>query len=146
MTFAGLENKKQPGSLDHLIDHKFNVIVSVIDERFDKIYQDFNLAMEAKSKQDQRAYMELTNLVNVAMGVINEQKIRIITLENHVLKNNVGTAEDLEKEYNDNIQVFKEASGWKEIPLASLKTGSYLNPTEPATNLNTSSEDSLKPF
>lgn len=146
MTFGGLEQKKAVGSLDNLIDHKFSVIVSVIDERFDKIYQDFNLAMEAKSKQDQRAYMELTNLVNVAMGVINEQKIRIITLENHVLKNNIGTPEDLEKEYNNNIQTFKEASGWKEIPLASLKTGSYLNATDPVSSLDVTPSDELKPF
>lgn len=146
MTFSGLESKKQPGSLDNLIDHKFNIIVSVIDERFDKIYQDFNLAMEAKSKQDQRAYMELTNLVNVAMGVINEQKIRIITLENHVLKNNIGTPEELEEEYNNNIQTFKEASGWKEIPLASLKTGSYMNATDPVSTLDSTPPEDLKPF
>lgn len=146
MTFSGLESKKQPGSMDNLLDHKFNIIAQVIDERFDKLYQDFNLAMEAKSKQDQRAYMELTNLVNVAMGVVNEQKIRIITLENHILKNNIGTAEELEAEYNNNIQVFKEASGWKEIPLASLKTGSYMNATEPVKNLQSSLPEDPKPF
>jgi hypothetical protein len=82
----------------------------------------------------------------VAMGVINEQKIRIITLENHVLKNNIGTPEDLEKEYNNNIQTFKEASGWKEIPLASLKTGSYLNATDPVSSLDVTPSDELKPF
>lgn len=146
MTFSGLESKKQPGSMDNLLDHKFNIIAQVIDERFDKLYQDFNLAMEAKSKQDQRAYMELTNLVNVAMGVVNEQKIRIITLENHILKNNIGTPEELEAEYNNNIQVFKEASGWKEIPLASLKTGSYMNATDPVKNLSTSLPEDPKPF
>lgn len=146
ITFSGLESKKQPGSMDNLLDHKFNIIAQVIDERFDKLYQDFNLAMEAKSKQDQRAYMELTNLVNVAMGVVNEQKIRIITLENHILKNNIGTPEELEAEYNNNIQVFKEASGWKEIPLASLKTGSYMNATDPVKNLSTSLPEDPKPF
>jgi hypothetical protein len=144
MTFSGLDNRKQPNSVDNVLDHKFNIIAQVIDERFDKLYQDFNLAMEAKSKQDQRAYMELTNLVNVAMGVVNEQKIRIITLENHILKNNIGTPEELEAEYNNNIQVFKEASGWKEIPLASLKTGSYLNATEPVQSLDPLEEP--KPF
>ena len=148
MLDSEMKGRRKPDSVDSIIEAKFNIIVDVIDKRLEEVYKEFNLAMEAKSRDDQRMEQRLVQLINVLSGALNEQRIRLITLENHVLEHKLGTPEELEANYLENVSKFKEASGWKEIPLNDLATeGAEVNPLDSAA-LNKGSLDSTtnKPF
>jgi hypothetical protein len=56
-------------------------------------------------------------MVQVLWGLLNEQKIRLITLEDFIVKAGVGSGEELERLYLENISKFKQESGFEEIPL-----------------------------
>jgi hypothetical protein len=148
MLDSEMKGRKQPDSVDSIIEAKFNVIVDVIDKRLEEVYKEFNLAMEAKSRDDQRMEQRLVQLVNVLSGALNEQRIRLITLENHVLEHKLGTPEELEEQYLENVSKFKEASGWKEIPLNDLATDEAgVNPLDSASlPKGTLDSNSEKPF
>ena len=142
MLDSEMKGRRKPDSVDSIIEAKFNIIVDVIDKRLEEVYKEFNLAMEAKSRDDQRMEQRLVQLINVLSGALNEQRIRLITLENHVLEHKLGTPEELEANYLENVSKFKEASGWKEIPLNDLATeGAEVNPLDSAA-LNKGSLDS----
>lgn len=148
MLDSEMKGRRKPDSVDSIIEAKFNIIVDVIDKRLEEVYKEFNLAMEAKSRDDQRMEQRLVQLINVLSGALNEQRIRLITLENHVLEHKLGTPEELEANYLENVSKFKEASGWQEIPLNDLATeGAEVNPLDSAA-LNKGSLDSNtnKPF
>lgn len=148
MLDSEMKGRRKPDSVDSIIEAKFNIIVDVIDKRLEEVYKEFNLAMEAKSRDDQRMEQRLVQLINVLSGALNEQRIRLITLENHVLEHKLGTPEELEANYLVNVSKFKEASGWKEIPLNDLATeGVGVNPLDSAS-LSKGSLDSNtnKPF
>lgn len=112
-----LDQKKRPGSVDSALDQRMNLMISVMDSKLDEIVKGFNLGMEAKNKADKRVEIQLTHMVQVMWGLLNEQKIRLVTLEDFVINKGVGAADELEQRYLDNIAKFKEESGWEEVPI-----------------------------
>ena len=136
----GLDEKKTPGSVDDILDQRLNVFIEVMNSKFEDMYKSFNLAMAQKNIDDQRLEQRLTNMVNVMWGLANEQRIRLLTLEDHVLKHNVGTPDELQDQYLDNISKFKEASGFEEIPIADLVEGG-INPLDTVGNLSPQRSD-----
>lgn len=136
---SGMNDKKSPGSVDVIMDQKMNILVDIVDQRLDQVYKDFNLAMEAKNQSDLRLEARLANMVQVLFGLVNEQKIRLVTLEDYIIKHGIGTGPELEEQYLGNLQKFKEESGWEEVPV-SMVTG--VNPLDAATP----SDEDLKPF
>lgn len=144
----GLDEKKKPGSVDEVLDQRVNILINIMNSKLEDIYKDFNLAMSQKNLEDQRLENRLTNMVNVMWGLINEQRIRLLTLEDFILKNNVGSADALSQDYLENIAKFKEASGWEEIPLADLADAQNINPLDTVGSLTPQREDlhPEKPF
>jgi hypothetical protein len=136
-----LDQKKKPGSLDDVIDLKFNQLASLVDSRLQDVYKDFNLAMGQKNQEDKRLEITLTNMVNLMWGLLNEQKIRLITLENYLVDSNAVDPEKFQEDYLENISKFKETSGWEEIPLQDAFQQNRVNPLDTVGNLTPNAQD-----
>ena len=131
-----MNQTKRADSLDKIIDQKFSEIADVVNDRLERVYKDFNLAMSAKDKETDRIFatqeIKLTNMVNILHGIVNEQKVRLASLENVLARHEI-SGEEVDEEYLKNIEILKQEANFSEIPLNALFANHHQDETPGAS-------------
>lgn len=124
---AGLHQKKQPPTVDEVIERKFNSILDVIDNHTEKIYNDFNQAMQNGMNQIIKTENDLTKMVNLLWGLLNKSNVRMAGLESVLVKNGL-SLQEVEKEVLTIENKMKETGQWVDIPIEDAVKGSIPTP------------------
>lgn len=145
-----IDNKKKAHSLDEAIEIKMNEFVNIINKEFEKVYENFNMVLAGRDKEDARVNAAYQTQNSILWGMLQENRIRLITLENFLIEkgyiNQEADSIRLDEMYTENLAKYKEATGMHEVPIGDtnqMQTG--LSALDSANEI-ASDPDIDKPF
>jgi len=111
-----MDGFKQPATLDDALEAKMGPVIGAINQHVEKIYQDFNTALYRQMQGMDKVERDLSKMVQVLWGIVNESNARLAALENVLIKNGMNK-EDLEKEIVDIKDQLKSTGEWQDVAL-----------------------------
>lgn len=111
-----LDITKKAATVDELINHRFDSVAGAFNEQFERMYKDFNLTLEKQYKDIRRIEISFANTINILFGMLNDEKIKNLSLQN-VLERGGLDLNEFEEEYALQKKKLVESGEWKEHPL-----------------------------
>ena len=110
-----MDNYKQPATLDEALEAKMAPVIGAVNQHVEKIYQDFNMALYRQMQGMDKVEKDLSHMVQVLWGLVNESNARLAAIETVLVRNGMDP-EDLATELA-NIKEQLKAAGMEEVPL-----------------------------
>ena len=125
-----MDTLKEPTTLDAALESKLNPVIGAIIEHVKQIYEGFNMPIFKQMNHTDKVEKDISQMVQVLWGIVNESNVRMAALETVLIKNGMNQDELVQE-----IQTVKEqmkAAGMEEIPLPGLNKD--VSPPAPLSN------------
>lgn len=116
-----MDSVVQPPSIDELIERQFDDIVELINHHIEKVYLDFNTAMHGQGQVIAKTETEVTDMVQILWGIVNQANVRSLALET-VLLNNGMDKQELEAEIESVSQLYENKLGMQKVNLDDVRS------------------------
>ena len=113
------DSKKPAASIDDIIDKKIDPLFMLINQHTQKTYSDFNVIVQKMMLTQDKLEADLSSMVQVLWGIVNQATAREAALESLLIKNGLSLKE-LDKEYKDIIDKMKNSGDWNEVSLDAI--------------------------